>query len=245
MTVLSPDSAIIPIVRYKKSQPISELLGTGFFVGSKENLYIVTAKHVFLDTALQESEEYAFAFKYEGRVGLYRITNIIESPEYDIAAFKTDKIPEACPLPFSEHLPALNDDVLCYEYSLTEIERTIDGKTKVKFAPMTHKGNIMRPFVSNFPRHQNTPCYLLSFPALQGASGAPVLAHTESKVFYVAGMVVANFQKHLMPAQIVRIEENDKSIEETKYFLPLGVAINASVIVPFLRSNHIEFGVAE
>jgi hypothetical protein len=98
MTVLTPDSAISPIVRYKKFQPISELLGTGFFIGSTDNLRIVTAKHVFVGRPLGGDEEYAYVFKFEKMVALYRIPKIIESSEYDIAVFQADRIQEACPL---------------------------------------------------------------------------------------------------------------------------------------------------
>ncbi len=60
-----------------------------------------------------------------------------------------------------------------------------------------------------------------------GGCGAPIICALGRKSFYVAGMVVTNIERHLMPAQIVKI---DGGAEETSYFLPTAKAIDATVI---------------
>jgi len=67
-----------------------------------------------------------------------------------------------------------------------------------------------------------------------------VMFSTSEKNICVTGILVANQEQHLLPAQVVRIEEESGSVEETKYFLPLGKALHAKVIVPFLKEVGVE-----
>jgi hypothetical protein len=43
----------------------------------------------------------------------------------------------------------------------------------------------------------------------------------------VLGMIVANTERHLLPAHLERIERSDNSIEEIRYFAPYAQAIRA------------------
>jgi hypothetical protein len=82
----------------------------------------------------------------------------------------------------------------------------------------------------NTQKKIKTASFNTSFPALQGASVAPVIAATKNKYFYIAGIMVANQETHLMPAQVVEIVDGNNYIEETKYFLPMGKAINSIIV---------------
>jgi hypothetical protein len=65
----------------------------------------------------------------------------------------------------------------------------------------------------------------VSFPALDGASGSPILCPSQG--FAVWGVVKANIGHHLLPAQIERVYGSDsKLVEETKFMLPQALAIN-------------------
>jgi len=64
----------------------------------------------------------------------------------------------------------------------------------------------------------------LSFPALKGSSGAPIIVEHDGMV---TGMIVANIERHLLPAQVERIETVDGIVEERRYFLPIGKAISS------------------
>jgi hypothetical protein len=245
MTQLRPEYSIVPIIRCSEQLPIKEVLGTGFFVGQKNKPFIVTAKHVFEDNPLRKEEKYGYVFKGEKSIQVYSIPKIFGAEGNDVSVFEAAVFPEAVPLAFSKKQPALNDDVLCYEYSGTRIEKTQNSGTKVIFEPLAHKGNIMRYFDSEYPEKHKTSSFIVSFPALQGASGAPVLAGMDKKSFYVAGMIVANQERHLLPAQVVKIQDGEKYMEETSYFLPLGKALNSSVIVPILQGLSVEIEIVE
>jgi hypothetical protein len=47
-------------------------------------------------------------------------------------------------------------------------------------------------------------------------------------------MFVANHERHLLPAQIVRVETDSKAVEETSYFLPVGKAIEGHFVLEIL-----------
>ena len=88
-----------------------------------------------------------------------------------------------------------------------------------------HKENIIREYTPSFGYQNTTACIDLSYPALKGASGAPVIQEQSGNVL---GMVVSNIERQLMPAQIERTERPDGTSDEIRrYFLPSTQAIRA------------------
>lgn len=245
MKTIQPGLSIVPIVRATSNLPVSEVLGTGFFAGKGKDIYIVTAKHVFQNNPLNENEKYAYAISRGTGVQVWSIKTVTGAEDYDIAICEIEYVPEAVPLSFSTQQPALNDDVFCYEYSSTRFERKPLGGMHISFEPLAHKGNIMRYFDSTFPESRPTPSLLTSFPALQGASGAPVIAGSKNKQLFVAGMIVANKETHLLPAQIVKVQDGSEFTEQISYFLPLGKAINSSLLVPILNGLNIDLDMVD
>jgi len=163
------------------------------------------------------------------------------SSKFDIAACPIGELPRVVPLQFSAEEPALNDDIFTFKYSSTRFEKNpTTGKTNISFEPYSHKGNIVRSYNSLYPESIPTPSFLTSFPALQGASGAPVLFSSTGKNICITGMLIANIERHLLPAQVVRIEDEKGFVEETKYFLPFGKALQAKVIAQFLQDVGVE-----
>jgi len=240
---LKPDRAVVPIVRYAPSKPISELLGTGFFVGNGDVLHLVTAKHVFEGSPLNEDEKYAFVFNDGKGIAIIAISEIRVAADFDVAVcnFEKSLTPLAVSLPIARADPPLNHDVFSYEYSSTRIEKTNTG-FHVSFEPHAHKGNIVRSYVSKFPEKTATASLLTSYPALQGASGAPVIYGSQSKKqFAVSGMLVANSERHLLPAQVVRIDDGPEHKETTSYFLPYGKAVSWSVLAECLSGMAVPF----
>jgi len=240
MNLLEPLRSIVPILKGHKGQALTDLLGTGFFLGTPSALHLVTAKHVFQGNPVEKWEHYAFAFRTERGIEIRELKKVLVSVDFDVAACPISELGQAISLQFSREEPALNDDIFTFEYSSTRFERKPTGGTHVAFEPMSHKGNVVRYYDSTFPESVLTPSFLTSFAALQGASGAPVMFSTSEKNICVTGILVANQEQHLLPAQVVRIEEESGSVEETKYFLPLGKALHAKVIVPFLKEVGVE-----
>lgn len=80
----------------------------------------------------------------------------------------------------------------------------------------------------------------LSFPALRGASGAPVMLNefvTDALMgkdpFGVVGVVLASASYHLLPVQIESVlTEDDTLYEEVRYMLPQAVAISIDHLRP-------------
>lgn len=240
---LKPERAIVPIVRAAREQPVKEILGTGFFVGLLDEIHVVTAKHVFEDNRLAHGEKYAIVLAGETGISIIAISTVRVSPEYDLAVCTVPRhlLRQAVILPVSETDVPLNEDVFSYEYSSSRIERTASG-VQVSMEPYAHKGNVVRMYVSSFPEKLPTPSLLTSFPALQGASGAPVLAAGSGrKSFAVVGMLVANFERHLLPAQVVKIEEGSSYSETTSYFLPYGKALGRAAILQTLDGMRVPY----
>jgi hypothetical protein len=243
---LKPDRAIVPIVRYAPERPISEVLGTGFFVGNMETIHLVTAKHVISSSPLAEGEKFALVFNDGKGTAIIAISQVRAARDFDVAVCSVSRshLELAVPLAIARSDPALNDDVFSYEYSSTRIERTATG-THVSFDPYTHKGNVVRSYVSTFPETVKTPTILTSYPALQGASGAPVIAPgPKRQSFAVVGMLVANSERHLLPAQVVKIEDGPSYSETTSYFLPYGKALSWSVLTQCLEGMGVPFAYA-
>ena len=71
------------------------------------------------------------------------------------------------------------------------------------------------------------------------------MAGTTNKHIYVAGMIVANKESRLLPAQIVKIQDGNQFTEEISYFLPMGKAINASLLVTLLKDQNLELDIVE
>lgn len=240
---LKPERAIVPIVRYAPDRIIVELLGTGFFVGDDNTKHLVTAKHVIQNSPLRPDEKYAVVLTEDSGIALAAISKVLAAADFDVAvcAIEQAHLTKVVPLSVAAFDPPLNGDVFAFEYSSTRIEKTDTGR-HVSFEPYTHKGNIVRSYSSTFPETTPTASLLTSFPALQGASGAPVLTAVKApKQFAVAGMLVANAQRHLLPAQVVTIHDGPSYSETTSYFLPFGKAVSWAVLTQCLEGMRVPF----
>lgn len=226
---MDPRRAIVPIVEVNAEKDVVSLAGTGFFVRPIPTL--VTAGHVFRSDL---AEGHAYAVAYIGKDGgpaIAQIADVVHSKKHDIAVIPKAQLPGIEPLELTPQIVPMTEDVHTYEYSSTRIVRDKEGKLHVYFHALTHKGNLMRASEPDDPDRTESPTWETSFPALQGASGAPVVAFRGGGV---VGMLVANHERHLLPAQVLRIETGDGATEEVKYFLPHGIAIRAAAIGEFL-----------
>ena len=67
-----------------------------------------------------------------------------------------------------------------------------------------------------------------------------MIAATKNKNFFIAGIMVANQETHLMPAQVVEIVDGNNYVEETKYFLPMAKAINSTIVTQVVEGLEVE-----
>lgn len=232
--IFDPRWSIIPIVATNSNREVIKLLGTGFYVGEKDIPVVVTAKHVFIDNPLDSTHSYGLVCYGDGKKYVADVCGLKFCDDFDIAVFHSGLyFPDRIHYKLSREITPLNHDIFTFEYSPSRPIAAEDGKQEIFLDAFVHKGNIMRYYVSEFPESIPTQSFDTSFPALQGASGAPVI---RAKDHAVVGMIVANYERHLVPAQVIKIQHDNQESEETRYFLPTGKAIVSSIIIDFLES---------
>ena len=120
-----------------------------------------------------------------------------------------------------------NDDDIKYNLPVvsTEYGTTRYKGSRIVLSPATRVGNVTRLItLSDLYGKAGEAMLELSFPALRGTSGAPVLSNDD---FMLWGIIVANVSYHLLPAQIESVLEAEKVMsEETRFMLPQAVAVN-------------------
>lgn len=231
--VIKPAESILAIMTFNhEERKLKQVLGTGFLVNSQH--IALTAKHIFDDYDKNNTSLKSILIDRNEHIHILDTNIVYRSSHYDITAIRVKGIREAPLLQIRDSVLYNNQDYLTVEYSESSI--TFDehsAREQVTFRPATRKGNITKAYVSNFPEVTPTKCLEVSFPVLQGASGAPLMENAPP--WYVIGMVTHNVQYQLLPAQTVFIKDGDKYVEETKYYLPTGKAIQASHLLEFMR----------
>jgi len=222
-----PLKAIFPIISVGTASPPYSFLGTGFFIGTGGTF--MTAKHVLGDAPAPGGGTRLAAVDTRTGCAIHVIESTWMSPEYDVALGKVVGWPDPQVLELSDCDPTLNTDLITLEFSQTSLRRLPDGDLALDLVPSCRKGHEVRQNVSANLNLTPEPTHVLelSFPALRGASGAPVMAELRHpQPGAVLGLLIANVERHLLPAQIERIEEQTGFAEERRYFLPLGLAIS-------------------
>jgi hypothetical protein len=220
-----PQTLIAPVTTVTKgTNRVHELWGTCFLV--KPGLFM-SAKHVFGIDVPQDQTLSVVRFSDQGAdPESIPVSSVYSHPGYDIAIARVERWPRGDYLPIApnDHL-SMNVNVLTIEYSQPDRHVPLpDGTTAMGIGPNWHKGYMIREYTAGFGHERPTGCLDLSFPALKGASGAPVI---DESTGLVLGMIVANIERHLMPAQMERTIRSDSTIDEVRYFAPYAQAIMA------------------
>lgn len=225
----SAESSLFPIVSvYQGPEPTYDFLGTGFYIDS-DGLFL-TAKHV---CQVPENEYSAVMLGLSGSEPVpYRISHLKYSENFDIALGQVEGVEDIQPLKIASANAPVNYDVVTAEFSGTRTQRIEGGRIAVFFYPYYRKGNVVCFYPSTFPESVPTSCQELSFPALKGASGAPVIVEQTGLVI---GMIVGNIQRELLPAQIESFTNGEKYTEEVKYVLPSAKAISWGHLAEFVK----------
>jgi S1-C subfamily serine protease len=214
--MMDPKLSIVPVLAIDEAGNVKHFLGTGSFV-DRDHL-LLTADHVIRDWAGQ------IAIVVEPNLTtLFRANVVYRDQSHDLAllvvpAYKAPKpIPVAADSPYHP-----NQFVLAFEYGTTKV-----AGREIHFAPATRIGNITRQLdVRDMLGLAGDGALELSFPALRGASGAPVISNDGRFALY--GVIVANVSYHLLPAQIESvIDERSGTREEVRYMLPQALAVNS------------------
>lgn len=222
---MNPQTSIVPIV----GRDIRRILGTGFFVGTRNRPHIVTAKHVFEMNPLDDGGQYGFIFSSKKGLEVGSLENAIWSEDYDVAACPITPLEDATHLQFGTNDPELGDEVSTYGFSGTGVGAQSFGGMSVMFEALAHKGYVMRVYKSTHPESIDTPSLQVSFPGMHGASGSPVMATNEFGQSHICGMMVANIEREALREQAPRNEGAQK------FVYPHGKLLSAKAITPFLE----------
>jgi len=225
-----PLKAVFPLIVATTKGLGRSFLGTGFFI--RPGGTFLTARHV-LEGVAPATGEFLAAVMLPGEPTPYRVSHVTFAEQFDIALARAEGVDDIHPLEIATKDAPMNRDVLTVEFSGTESRPLEDGRRAMHFTPYFRKGHVICSYPSTYPETVPTHSLDLSFPALRGASGAPVIVEEDGSV---VGMVVANVERHLLPAQVERVELGSDQREEIKYFLPVGKAIAWQHLREFVQS---------
>lgn len=211
---MNPSENIVPIVATDDELHFKHFLGTGCFI--KDIPILATADHVIRDWAGQ----LAIA-AFPKLDALFPAFLVERNSEADLALLEVPDYPKETGLRLAQDSEITqNQQVLCFEYGTTRRREKM-----TILAPATRLGNVTR--ILNLEEQYGLAgrdALELSFPALKGSSGAPVVSNS---TFNIWGIVIANVNYHLLPAQIESVWDEEKRIEEeTRFLLPQGIAVH-------------------
>ena len=196
-----PSDFVVPIVGLNDDGSCGPFLGSGVFV--EEQSVLVTCDHVLANW----DKNYAIAIEAEEK--LISAVVLKRDSKTDLALLKVDeyKPPHCLPLEDDKNI-TLNNLIICFEYGTT----LTTGK-KINFSPANRLGNVTRfRDLTDLYNKAGDHMLELSFPALKGASGAPIMEWRPP--FKLWGIVKANISAELMPAQVETMVDEKGNIEE-------------------------------
>lgn len=236
LTSVKARSVIVAVAGADASGKPRKFLGTGSIVG--DGSILLTADHVTRD--------------WEGPLAIiviqdnvprpFRITLIERDPGHDLVLFRVDEYrpPSALAINFEDQV-GWTDSLATYEYGTTEV-----AGNNITLNPATRVGHMTRRVDV---QHRLGPAGLnameLSFPALRGASGAPVMFNELVKFSVlqgkpnagIVGVIVANAEHHLLPAQIESVLDDKNDLyQEIRYLLPQALAVDIQHLRPMYES---------
>lgn len=222
---LNPMDVVLPIFGVDPDGNIKQFLGTGSFIGSPPVL--LTAEHVIRDWPHQ------LAVSHMNKLNtIFLATVICKDAQHDLALLKIDGYCPLTVLSIDANLAHQNQMLVTFEYGTTR-----SAGNKIELSPATRMGNITR--ILNLTDQFNKAgedILELSFPALRGASGAPVVSNDDN--FNLQGVIIANVNYHLLPAQIESIlDEKNEVLEETQFMLPQALAVNVKHVRALLERH--------
>ena len=220
---IRPSETFVPILGYDEKSNTKVFLGTGTFVGDKP--WLVTAEHVVRDW-----RGVLGVINVEKSARIHEAKLLASDPQVDLALLEVPgySLSKTVQLAEDDEI-RYNLPVVCYEYGTTRTQGTF-----INFAPATRLGNVTRQLdLSDRFNKAGENILELSFPALRGASGAPVLSNHDYKLW---GIVIANVSYYLLPAQIESVlDEKNNLIAETYYLLPQAVAVHVKHVRAFIQ----------
>ncbi|MGE0409154.1 MAG: serine protease [Amphiplicatus sp.] len=210
--------------------------GTGFFFHHQDSKYLATAHHVLQGDCMGVMMPLHGEGPFRADEILKEATLVAHAPKpYDLAVLKvSDGVPGVVPQLASEP-PYLNYSVYTYEYARFEMAGR-DGKRIINPNASYRRGNIVR-YVMQDPYFPDGSLEL-SYPAIAGASGAPVFLSDPwgFKDYGIVGVITTNAKYDLLPIEDHFFKDADGSEERRRYYLPAAIAIHVSHLKKLVES---------
>jgi hypothetical protein len=191
-------------------------LGSAFFFVHAGHVLTATANH-----CIPPSHD---ALQLIGRNGRYDVAVALHDEGYDLCILSPATFPNNISMTLSvvRDTPG-NITLIAYEFSTTEQK---NGAWRL--TPATRIGNCIRLVqMDDVFGPAGVDMLELSFPALRGASGSPVVELRGAQMV-ARGIVVANTEHHLLPAHIETVlDANNSLLEERRYYLPQAAAVHS------------------
>lgn len=211
----NPAETIVPVLGLSTDGKVERFLGTGAFVG--DGSLLVTADHVIRD--------------WRGTLAMVlmrdltrwmRLDVVGRDPSHDLALLRVTGYTAPRPLALAFDMPIhTNFELMTFEYGTTVV-----AGGRIVLEPATRLGHMTR--MRNMTEQlgpAGDAALELSWPALRGASGAPVVSNDGH--YRIVGVIVANAEYHLLPVQIESVlDERNGLIEERRYMMPQAIAVN-------------------
>jgi len=160
----------------------------------------------------------------------YPITLIDRDSAHDLGLLRNAEYRPPRPLVLDFDIFSENTTLMTYEYGTTRLVGN-----RITLNPVTRIGHMTRRLGPGDGLTALTDEAIeLSFPALRGASGAPVMINElpmnsllGKENMGVVGVVIANASYHWAPAQVEGVLNADNtSYGEVRYMLPQGLAVS-------------------
>lgn len=231
---IRPQESIVAVFAADDEYRIRHFLGTGFIFGNEPLL--ATADHVV--RGWEGPIRVAIPVLSKTR-WVFTATPLALDREADLALFRVPDYPTRSSIQLAEDHEILNNQIVtCLEYSTFQpqgVKYDLLGGS-LELVPATRLGNVTRLLDrSGDLGRAGVDMLELSFPALQGASGAPILRVSDEGM-HLWGIVVANVSYELLPAQILTfVDERNHTTEEIRYYLPQAVAVHVKHLRAMLQ----------
>jgi|CXWL01.1.fsa_nt_gi S1-C subfamily serine protease len=220
--VFNPTDQIVPLLAINATGGVQQFLGTSCFI--QPGPVLVTADHVIGDW------DGALAIVHPNDLTtLFPATVTRRDRAHDLAVLTVDGYRPPHPFIVSTDDDLRSSDlVVCMEYG-----NTTQGGSQITVQSATRVGNVTRLVdLKEVLGLAGDGALELSFPALRGASGAPVLSNGE---YRLRGILVANHAYHLLPTQIESVYNAVGTVEETtRFMMPMGIAVHVRHLRPLL-----------
>jgi hypothetical protein len=204
--------------------------GTGFFVEHDGKPVLVTADHVALDEPLWICKDPPNGRQFHLDEILVSTRRLRHHRATDVALYDPLEFAPEMTLDLCSVSPFGNYRVGTFEYARLMID---PQRALFNLGGSTRIGNIVRQVSDDsFPQDSLE----LSYPALKGASGAPVVVLEGPDKHKVAGFLKANVQYELLPVQTYMYKDERGGVEEKlHYHLPAGLAVDAKWVTELLQ----------